>query len=181
MKTILPPLARTGSLGPLSEHIIPATPGTSYVYSSVFTGDRPLYALLDCKANKSRALAHAGMLGREVHLHFVFEDTTHATVSSIKAAKDAKLLGDINAEFDEVFVAPAGIAIEDFYTLSARRDSKKLIKICQTACQQHETCAFVTSGNVIAVLTGGRKYGLFLVKELTPTSASIDAYHILAP
>ncbi len=184
MKTLLktpPSLARTGSLGPLSEQVIPAMPGTNYVYSSTFTGNRPLYALLDCKANKSRALIHAGILGREVHLHFAFEDATRAKVSSIKVAKTAKLLGDVNAEFDEVFVTPADIAIEDFYTLSARRNSKKLIEICQVACQQRKTSALVVPGMIIAVLTSGHKYGLFLAKELTPTSVSIDAYHIWAP
>ncbi len=183
MKTMLqapPRLARTGSSGPLSEQIIPATPGTNYVYSSLFTGERPLYALLDCKANKSRVLAHAALLSREVHLHFAFEDAARAKVSSIKMAKDGGLLGNISTEFDDVFVAPADIAIEDFYTVSARRDSGKLIEICQAACQQHKTCAVVAPGMIVAVLTGGGKYGLFLVKGLASMSASIDAYHILA-
>src|SRR3989344_7683006 len=99
MKTLFqtpPSLARTGSLCPLSEQIIPAMPGTNYVYSSTFTDDRPLYALLDCKANKSRALVDVGMLGREVHLHFAFEDATCAKVSSIRVAKADQLLGDVD-------------------------------------------------------------------------------------
>lgn len=182
LRQLLPlrPLTRTGSLGPLSEQIIPATPGKNYVYSSTFTDDRPIFALLDCKANKSRALADLSILGREANLHFAFDGANHAIVSSIKLFNVNWLIGDVNVEFDEVFVAPADVAIEDFYNLSARRDSTKLIETCQAACKHRKAGALLAPGKIIAVLTSGHKYCLFLVKELTPTSASIDAYHILA-
>jgi hypothetical protein len=182
MKKKTPLLARTGSLGRLSEDVIPATARKNYVYSSTFTVRRPLYALLDCKANKSRAIAHVGTLGREVHLCFAFETAKRAKVYSIGTANDTGFLGDANVEFDEVFVAPAtSIAIEDFYVTSAKRDSARLIEICRAACKERKTYALVTPGMIVAVLTSGNKYGLFLVKKVTPTSVHVDAYHIWAP
>lgn len=176
-----PRLVRTGTSEPLSESIIPAMPGKFYAYPFVFTDSRPLYALLDCKANKGRPLAHAGELGREVHLHFGFDGTICARVSSIKTARNAGLLGHVNAEFDDVWVAPAEIAIEDFYALCAQRNSAKLADICKVACWERKGSTDVAPGIIIAVMTSASKYGLFLVKELSPTSASIDACHILLP
>ena len=171
-------LVRTGASGPLSESIIHAVPGKFYAYASIFTDSKPLYALMDCKANKSRSLACADELAREVHMHFEFDSTTRARVSSIKVAQAAGSLGQIKSEFDDVWVAPAQIAIEDFYTLCAQRDSTKLADICNATCQS-KIFTDIAPGIIIAVMTSARKYGLFLVKELTPTSVSIDACHVL--
>ncbi len=181
MKTTLnfPQLARTGSSGPLSNAIIPAVSGKFYAYQSIFTDCKPLYALLDCKANKDRTLAHAGELGREVHLHFEFDGTTRARVSSIRAAKTDGLLGHVKVEFDDVWIAPANIAIEDFYILCALRNSMKLADICKTACKNRELSTDMAPGMIVAVITNAGKYGLFLVKELTPISVSVDACHVL--
>jgi hypothetical protein len=176
-----PRLARTGSLGPLSKSIIPAELGKFYAYAPVFTDGEPLYALMDCKANKARILAHAGELAREVHLHFEFDGSVRARVSSIKTAQAAGLLGHVDAEFDDVWVARADIAIEDFYALCARRDSAALVEISKAACQKREVSADIAPGIIIAVMTSAGKYGLFLAKELTPTSISIDACHIWLP
>lgn len=174
-------LARTGSLGPLSESIIPAIPGKYYAYSTVFTDDEPLYALLDCKANKSRTLAQATDLGHEVHLRFEFDDAACAGVSSIKSAQSAGLLGPAYVQFDDVWVAPSGVAIEDFYNICARRDSEKLMDTCKAACHEHKESTSLARGAVIAVMTSAGKYGLFLVKDITPTSVSVDACHVLSP
>ena len=98
---------------------------------------------------------------------------------STKTAKVAGLLGETTAGFEDVFVAQANIAIEDFYTISAQRDSAKLIKVCKSACSHHETSVVVTRGMIIAVLTAGGVHGLFLVKSLTSVSADVDGYHML--
>ncbi len=181
MKTVLPSpqLARTGSLGPLSDEIILAVPGTFYVYQTLLTAEDPLYALLDCKANKRRPLAQITSLGREVHLHFEFDNSTRAQVTSIKGATKTGLITDAGVEFDDVYVAPAAVAIEDFYVLCAQRDSMKVRDLCEAACAGHETAIEATPGMIIAMMTSGGKYGLFLVKELSPTSASLEACHIL--
>lgn len=176
-----PRLVRTGSSGPLSESIIPAEPGKFYAYSPVFTDGKPLYALMDCKANKARILAHAGELGREVHLWFHFHGTAHAQVRSVKSAQTSGLLDHANAEFDEVWVAPATIAIEDFYALCAQRNSVELAKICMASCLERKTSIDLAPQMVVAVMTSAGKYGLFLVKEIAPTSVSIDACHVLLP
>jgi hypothetical protein len=174
-------LVRTGNLGPLTESIIPAVPGKFYAYQPTFTLDKPLYALLDCKANKSRTIAQASELGREVHMLFEFDDAFMARVSSIKATQDRGLFAGIEAEFDHVWVAPAPIEIEDFYSLCAKRDSARLVEVCMEACSERQKSIGVAPGMVVALMTSGRKYGLFLVKELTPTSVSIDACHVLLP
>ena len=181
MTTTIDPrrLARTGTLGPLSESIIPAVPGEFYAYPSIFTDGKPLYALMKCKATKARILGHAGELAREVHLHFGFESATRARVSSIKTAQAAGLLGPVNAEFDDVWVAPAQIAIEDFYVLCAQRDSTKLAEVCKASCSERVTSMNVVPDLIVAVLTSAGKHGLFLVKELTPASVDIDACHVL--
>jgi len=176
-----PLFARTGSLGPLSGSIIPAELGKFYAYSPVFTDSKPLYALMDCKANKARTLAHASELGQEVHLHFGFDGVTSARVSSIKAAQTAGLLGHTGTEFDDIWVAPAPTAIEDFYVLCARRDSAKLSDICKLACRERAVSMRVVPGDVVAVMTSAGKYGLFLIKEQSPMSVSVDACHVLLP
>ncbi len=180
MTTVLekPRFVPTGITGPLSESIIPAVPGKFYAYAPIFTDSKPLFALLDCKANKSRKLADAGELGREVHLFFEFVGDL-VRVSSVKMAQATGLLGHISAEFDDVWVAPASIEIEDFYTLCAQRDSAKLAHICKGACHKRKESINVTPGLVIAVMTSAGKYALFLVKEVSPKSVSIDACHAL--
>lgn len=176
-----PRLARTGSVGPLSESIIPATRGTFYVYQSLFTDSDPLYAFLDCKANKRRPVEQINDLGREVHVHFEFDGVTGVHVSSVKAALAAGKLGEVNAEFDDVYVATADLAIEDFYALCARRDSAKLIELCESACSRRETSLRATPEMIVAFMTSGGKFGLFLVKEITLKSVGIEACHFLAP
>jgi hypothetical protein len=186
MKTsLLPPpqlLVPTGQPGLLSDSIISATPGKFYAYQPVFTDQKPLYALLDCKANKSRTTAQASELGREVHLHFGFKGATPVRATSVKTAMATGLFAPVDAEFDDVWVAPAaGIAIEDFYTLCAKRDSAGLANICKAACSKRETSIIVTPGIIVAVMTSGGKYGLFMAKQITPTTASVDACHVLLP
>lgn len=186
MKTLeRPQLVPTGASTGLSEEIIPAVEGKYYAYQSCFTDHRPLYALLDCKANKARELASAGVLGHEVHLYFELGGSlggkAPARVSSMKAARTTGLSIPASVEFDDVWVAPAGVAIEDFYTICAKRDSAKLVDVCKTACETRKTSIVLSQGLIVAVMTGAHKYGLFLVKEIAPTSVSIDGCHILQP
>ena len=161
--------------------VIPAVPGEYYVYSSEFTEERPLYAFMKCKANKNHTLAAVGDLGHEANLLFLFGSLTKVQVCSVRTAHASGLLGDsINSEsFGETWVAPAGITTEDFYKLRSRKDVVGLVETCCAACSQRETSIALESGAVVAMMTDGGKYGLFLVKELTPTSIQIDACHIL--
>ena len=164
-----------------SELVISAVPGEYYTYSSEFTDERPLYVLLKCKSNKSRPVADAGSLGREANMLFLLNDWTQAQVYSIKEAYSLGLLGDaVNAQlFDDTWVACAGITDDYFYDIRSRKDVAMLVETCKKACSEHSVSVPLSQGSIIAVMTSGGKYGLFLVKELTPTSIQIDACHIL--
>jgi len=162
-----------------SQMVIPAVPGEYYAYSSEFTEEQPLYALMKCKANKARSIADAEDLGDEVNLLFLFGSPIQ--VCAVGAAHASGLLGDsVNGElFGETWITPAGITAEDFYGLRSRKDVETLVKICRTACSEREVSIVLDPGAVIAMMTDGGKYGLFFVKGLAPTSIQIDACHIL--
>ena len=168
-----------GSL--LSQLVIPAVPGEYYAYSSEFTEERPMYALMKCKANKERPIAAAKDLGYEVNLFFLF-GSPHVQVCSIRMAHAFGLLGDsVNSEsFGETWIAPAGITVETFYELRSQKDVVMLAETCRAACfKSREVFITLDPGMVIAMMTDGGKYGLFFVKGFTPTSIQIDACHIL--
>lgn len=165
----------------LSDLVISAVPGEYYIYSSIFTNERPLYALMKCKANKDRPIAAAGDLGREVNLLFLFGNQNQIQVCSVRAAHALGLLGNsVNGwSFGDTWIAPAGIAVENFYELCLRKDATALVRICQSACSEHEMSIALKPKVVIAIMTDGGKYGLFFAKELTQTLVCIDACHIL--
>ena len=170
-----------GVQGILSDLVIPAVPGEYYAYSSEFTEERPLYALMKCKANKDRPIIDAEDLGHEANLLFLFGNLNQVRVCAIRTAHVSGLLGDsINGEsFGETWIAPAGITADDFYELRSRKDVTKLVEICQAACSEHRASIALEPGAVIAMMTDCGKYGLFLVKGLTPSLIQIDACHIL--
>ncbi len=164
-----------------SQMVIPAVPGEYYAYSSEFTEERPLYALMKCKANKDRPIAAARDLGHEVNLLFLFGSPIQVQVCAVRSAQASGLLGDsVNSEsFGETWIAPAGITVEDFYELRSRKDVVALVETCQTACSKREVSIALDPGAIIAMMTDGGKYGMFFVMGLTPTSIQIDACHIL--
>ncbi|MES2215936.1 MAG: hypothetical protein V4481_01420 [Patescibacteria group bacterium] len=171
----------TGKPGPLSQSIIFAEPGRFYAYSSDLMEIKPLFALLDCKANKARTLAQATELGPQVHLHFKFDGTHLAQVFSIKASHAAGWLGQIKDNFDDVWIGRASIEVGDFYTLIDAQDSTKLMDVCMASCHEHRTSMNVAPGMIFSVMTGDRKYCLFLVKNVEPHSVSIEACHVWLP
>lgn len=167
--------------GVLSELIIPAVRGEYYAYSSEFTGERPLYALLKCKANKARPIPDAEELGREVNFLFLFGSPTHIQIYAIREAHTSGLLGNsVNGKlFGETWIAPAEITAEKFYEIRSRKDVTALVKTCETACSKRKVSIALNQGAVVAMMTDGGKYGLFVVKEITSASIKIDACHIL--
>jgi len=165
----------------LSELIIPAVPGEFYAYPAKFTKDKPLYVLMKCKSNKARSIVDAKILGCEANLLFLFSNPIHMQICSVKVAHTFGLLGDsINDEsFGETWVAPTQITLEDFYEICAQKDVATLVELCQSACSEKKASVTLESGMVVAIMTDGGKYGLFLIKELTPALIKIDACHIL--
>ena len=175
------PRNKTTAQEVLSELVIPAVPGEYYAYHSEFTEDKPLYVLMKCKANKARSIATARDLGREANLLFLFNSSVQAQVCAIKLAQASGLLGDyVSGDlFGETWIAPAKITAEDFYDLRSRKDVAGMVKTCETACSRREVSLALCPNLVVAMMTDGGKYGLFLVKELMPRSIKIDACHTL--
>lgn len=167
--------------GVLSESVIPAVQGEYYAYSSEFTEERPLYVLMKCKANKARPITAAEVLGREANLLFLFGSPTEVQACTIKTAHASGLLGNsINGEsFGETWIAPAEIAAEDFYELRSQKDVTKLVEICRAVCSKRGISLALKPGEIVAMMTDGGKYGLFLVNGVTQTSIQIEACHIL--
>lgn len=163
----------------LSLRVIPAVPGEYYAYSSRFTGAQPVYALMKCKASKSHEIDDVESLGNEANLIFEFGGLPQ--VRGMKAACLLGLLGgSVNDEpFDDAWVARVSISAEAFYELRSQKDGVALAELCRAVCSERQVSTTLERGAVIAVMTSGGKYGLFLVKELTSMSIEVDACHIL--
>jgi len=165
----------------LSQSVIPAVPGEYYSYSARFTAEQPLYVFMKCKANKVRSIADAKSLGREANLLFLLESSSQAQVCSVREACTCGLLGNFVSKelFGETWIGRAGITAENFCEVRSQKDVATLVKICRNTCSKRETSIVLSNGTVIAMMTDGGKYGMFLVNDLTPTSIQIDACHIL--
>lgn len=166
----------------LSRLVIPAMPGEYYSYFSQFTDKEPIYVFMKCKANKARTIASLEELGSEANLLFLFGNSNHVQVCSIRAAHASGLLGDsVNGKlFGETWIVPARITAETFYELRSRKDAVTLVETCRSAFSENrEISIALEPGMVIATMTDGGKYGLFFVRGLTPISIQIDACHIL--
>lgn len=176
-------MTRTTEVGGIkvqgSEEVIPAVRGEFYAYETQLTSDRSIYALLKCKSNKARPLGEAKNLGRNANLLFMFGDKPQ--ISTVKAAAAFGLLGDDaqNDSFDETRIALTGITAEEFYGIYSRKDTEALVKAGQMARLVGETSLQLEEGMVVAMMTADGKNGLFIVKVLTPSSAHLDACHIL--
>lgn len=156
--------------------VIPAVPGEYYAYAAEFTKERPVYALMKCKANKAHEIEDAEALGNEANL--IFEFGASPQVHGIKIS--GLLGGSIDKElFDETWLARADLSAEAFYELRSRKDGAALADFCRSACSRHETSVSLKQGAIIAMVTSAGKYGLFLVKELSSTSLEVEACHIL--
>jgi hypothetical protein len=167
--------------GTLSESVIPAVPGEYYGYHHQFTDGKPLYALMKCKSQKARVVAQAEQLGCEANLFFEFESAFSARVHAIKKAHACGLLGiSINGvQFGNTWVASTNVTAEDFYALREQKDVEVLVEICTLACNNREESVDLVPGIVVAMMTDTGKYGMFLVRDLTPKSILVDACHIL--
>lgn len=163
----------------LSDLVIPAVPGEYYLYSAEFTEERPLYALMKCKANKNRPIETVAALGKEANLLFLFDESRR--VCSVQTANFLGLLGQPVEDglFGETWIAQAGISASEFYKIRARKGLAELAQICQNVCIADEAFIDLRLGMVIAMMTDSSKYGLFCVKKMTASLIQIDACHIL--
>ncbi len=163
-----------------SDPVIPAVRGKFYSYSALFTPDRPIGFLMDCKANKSRAVMDIANYAHEHDLTFVFAGGV--SVCSPTAAPPIRLPGDLiaTAELNETsIIARPDITEDAFYMLRQKKDGQELAAVCRQMMPRNNAVVALSTGTIFSVITKSGKYGLFLVKEITPTSLKTDAAHIL--
>lgn len=164
----------------LSQGIIPAVRGEYYSYSSVFTRERPLYALMKCKSNKARLIDEVLILGSEVNAFFQFEGESPRALS-IKEAGTLGLLESVQSKgtFGDTWFAPTTLVAEQFMRLRASKKTSELVRVCQNALSDRQVGIKLHKESVVALMTGCGKYGMFLVEEITISSVRIEACHIL--
>jgi len=148
----------------LSEAIMPAEKDEFYAYSALFSDQRPVYALMKCKSNKSRPKADIPTLGEEANLLFGF-DHVGVTMTPIRGKSNCK-------------IAIADITVDEFRRICAEKDVAALTSICHDTCYEHSVPIAMKQGVIVAVMTDNSKYGIMLVKDISDTCIVIDACHI---
>ena len=180
MQTLTAHVASTPPVHLAYDPVIPAVRGKFYAYSSLFTSDRPVGFLMDCKANKGRPITDIADYAQEHDLTFMFAGGV--SVCSPNATPSIRLLGGLIAT-DKLnktsIIARADISDDAFYALRQKKDGQALAAVCRQMVPRNNAVVALSVGTIFAVITESGKYGLFLVKELTPTSLKTDAAHIL--
>jgi hypothetical protein len=163
-----------------SELLIPSVRGEYYNYTARFSTVRPLYCLIKCKANKDWQLSDVESVVNEIDVVFVFGATVQVC-SPNSTASLLNPLGDIfiHEELNSTKIARANITAERFCQLREQKDGPTLAEVCRKSVAQNDEVVDLNEGAVIAMVTASGKYGLFLVRELTPSSLKIHACHIL--
>lgn len=177
--TVGSPYQRTELVSP-SEHVMPAVQGEFYSYTSDFSKDRPLYFLMKCKANKSRPLTmDVGHIVQELDLTFVFGN--EVILCSPNSTPSVELLRSVMVDPQELNhseIRAATITEDTFYDCYHGKKESFLVDIHRTSGVS-ESSVVLSSGLILSVKTDLGKYGLILIKELTPSTCEIDACHIL--
>lgn len=165
----------------LSQEIIPAVPGEFYGYRSLFTKECPVYALLNCKANKARPTNDVTELGHEANALFKIGGS-HTRVLSIKTAVASNLLeiACFGENSDSTKFARIPLTLDEFDMIRSQKDSQKLLTICQKiSFHEYQPTVKLAPNVIIAMVTEYGKCGLFLVQDMTAVSIQIAACHIL--
>ncbi len=163
----------------LSQGIIPAVRGEYYSYASVFTEERPLYALMKCKSNKARLIGELSVLGPEATAFFQFNGAG-PRILSLKKAFASGLLESMQptGAFGDVWFAPTTLTAEQFMKLWTSKKTGDLVSACQHALSGRQVTTELREELVVAMMTDSGKYGMFLVEEVTMSSVLIEACHI---
>jgi len=163
-----------------SEQIMPAVQGEFYSYPYAFSKDTPLYFLLKCKSQKGRPLTtDVGYIVQELNLTFIFGDKV--ILCSPDSALSVELLRNIITDpqkLNQSEIRVATITEDTFYDCYYEKDESILIDI-HRGSGASKSNVVLSSGLILSVKTSSGKYGLILIKELTPSTCKIDACHIL--
>ena len=164
----------------LSEQVIPAVRGEFYSYTSDFSKDRPLYFLMKCRANKCRSLTtDVKHIVQELDLTFVFGN--EVILCSPNSAPSVELLRNVMVapeELNHSEIRAATVTEDIFYDCYYEKKESFLVDIHRTSGVS-ESSVVLSSGLILSIKTDSGKYGLILVRELTPFTCEIDACHIL--
>ncbi|HMP67228.1 MAG TPA: hypothetical protein PKA60_00560 [Candidatus Paceibacterota bacterium] len=167
---------------PLSDEVIPSVQGELYIYGTELSPQRPIYALMKCKANKNRPTKSLRQLGKEANLVFLFDGENVSVMSILDAIKRGELEAGIGGELStETRIAPAGISKHEFLEMCASENVGAMITCCELACEASRVRISLGSGMVIAVFTEDGKCGLFLVDSINQERhiVHLKAFHIL--
>jgi hypothetical protein len=165
-----------------SEQIMPAIKGEFYAYTSDFSPERPLYFLMDCKANKARSITvDVEQLLQELDLTFIFGD--EVLLCSPNSGPSIGLLSSVVKganlrRLNETGIRLSSVPAERFRRCFDARSGLMLVDAFQGSGAS-EYAVRVSKGMTLSIKTASNKYGLILVKDLTASKCSLEACHIL--
>lgn len=165
-----------------SEQIIPAVRGEFYAYTSDFSAERPLYFLMKCKANKARPLTtDVEQLLQELDLTFIFGE--EVLVCSPNSGPSIGLLRNVVHGTDlrrlnETEIRLSTLAAERFYRCLEARSGLVLVDTFHGSGAS-DSVVRLSKGMTLSIRTASNKYGLILVRDLTASTCTLEACHIL--
>ena len=164
----------------LDQGVIPAMKGEYYDYPALFSAERPMYALMDCKANKGRLLGDLALVGQEANLFFEI-GVVGARLTTVKTALRKGLIeADTSGlKLDETWISPTEISVREFNEIRSRHNAEELAEISRIARPFHTASIKLETGLVIAVMTSRGKYGLIQVAGMSLPEIHIEGCHVL--
>lgn len=161
-----------------TEKIIPAVKGKFYSYSAHFSTEKPLYFLMDCKANKGRSLnTDKPDLERELDLVFIFDNSP--LICSPDSPEAKQILNGLSLSRPRnTDIRSTNISLDVFYHLYDEKAGSDLIDVYESSYDSNNAKP-LHEGLMLALKTSSGKYGLITIKDLTESSCTVDACHIL--
>lgn len=164
-----------------SEEVIPALKDKFYGYASRFSTERPLYFMMDCKANKARpTTASTRDIAEQLDLVFLFGK--EVSVCSPDSRSSGELLGEVLygsevMSLNHTEIRLAKISDELFYDFQRRKDSSSIVDAFYDS-EPNGLVGSLSAGMIISVRTNSNKYGLVRIKTITDSTCEVDACHV---
>jgi hypothetical protein len=161
----------------ITNDVVPVVKGEYYSYRFEFSSEKPVFALMHCKANKGRLIEELPVLKDEASMFFFFSPKG-VTVCPIK---DAAALGVVDGlkTTSETVISETTISVDEFLRIRAKRDGWLLHNVCNEQMGQPKKFLNLHNGKVFAVSMSNGKRGLFMVKESCASSIILEACHVL--
>jgi len=164
----------------LSEQIIPSIANEFYSYSTIFSVVKPLYFLMKCKAQKNRSLdTETKYLEKEHDLTFIFgDDILLCSPDSLDSVNMMEKYRKELPKYNHTDIKICTMSKSDFYHCYTQKDKNLLVEI-YNIMTNYGSEVILSNDLILSIKTKSNKYGLILIKKITPTSCEIDACHIL--